>query len=343
MTIKFVGKHSNPKRIKTGLHSLDHAFINKNGDIGLPVGIGYEIFGLNHTGKSTYAYSLAAIIGRETPGNIVLADFEGFDDVFLNQVVKTQGFGGTVYISSDPDDATQLDNLVKYLRDKACVGILDSIGAIAPMSEDKGDLGEANMGKRAFLMAQFSRKVIKLVRFNQDKTVLMINHWYPKLGGYGYDTPGGEAKKYLASVRIKLKRGEDFPDKSYSLSGTVVKNRWGYQDNTFQVFMLAGFGLHAGMSALWDCITYKIIKRGKGGLFYGSERLGILGHYARAAKEGKEEMFDPFYKLLEEYDNTHKEEETDTDPEPEDSADDFDSEPDAEPDEERQEPDDMGT
>ena len=300
MPVKIVGTHSKPKRIMTGLYSFDRAFINKDGDIGMPVGIGYEMFGLNHTGKSTFAYSLAAIIGRETPGNIALADFEGFDDVFLTQVANTQGFDGKIYIISDPDDATQLDDLVKYMTKSSCVGIIDSIGAIAPMAESTGELGEANMGKRAFLMAQFSRKIIKLIRFNPDKTVLMVNHWYPRLGGYGFDTPGGEAKKYLASVRIKLQRGKDgFPDKSYTLIGTVVKNRWGYQDNVFQVFMLAGFGLHAGMTALWDCLTLKLIRRNKGRLFHEKEDLGLLGHFAKSAKQGQNEVFDLFYRLLE--------------------------------------------
>jgi RecA/RadA recombinase len=305
MTVKIVGTHSNPNRIHSGYYSLDHVFVNKDGDIGLPVGIGYEVFGLNHTGKSTFCYSLAAVMAREVGGEIALCDFEGFDDIFLTQVANTNGFNGKIYIASEEQDEDQLDKLVTLLTNKCDVGILDSIGAIAPMGESKGDIGEANMGKRAFLMAQFSRKMLKLFRFSKNKTVLMINHWYPKLGGYGYDTPGGEAKKYLASIRIKLQRGkEEFPDKSYTLIGTVIKNRWGYQDGQFYIFVLAGFGMHRGMSALWDCVMLKLIKRVKGNLMYGSENLGKLGHYARAAKEGKDELFAPFYTLLEEYGKT---------------------------------------
>lgn len=311
MSVKIVGTHSKPSRIITGLYSLDRAFVNKDGDIGLPIGIGYELFGLNHVGKSTFAYSLASIIGREVPGDIALCDFEGFDDVFLTQVAETNNFNGKIFILSEEQDEDQLDALVDHMSKKAAVGILDSIGAIAPMGETKGDIGEANMGKRAFLMAQFSRKMLKIFRFQKDKTVLMINHWYPKLGGYGYDTPGGEAKKYIASVRIKLSRDETFPDKSYALIGEVIKNRWGYQGNKFSAFILAGYGLHVGMSALWDCVKLKLVKRTKTGLSVNGENLGKLGHYAKAAKEGKNELFDPFYKLLEGY-NDGKDETEDT-------------------------------
>jgi RecA/RadA recombinase len=301
MAAKIIGTQSKPHRIVTELHSLDRAFTNNDGDIGVVIGIGYEIFGLNHTGKSTFAYSLASIIGKLTPGDIALADFEGYDSNFLSKVATTNGFSGKVYVISEPDDEDQLDGLIESLRKNCCVGILDSIGAIAPMAETKGDIGEANMGRRAFLIAQFARKGLKLFRFSKDKTILMINHWYPRLGGYGFDTPGGEAKKYIASIRIKLQRKETFPDKSYALLGTVVKNRWGFQDQTFNAFMLAGFGLHHGMTALWDCIMYKIIKRTKSGLSLNGENIGTLGHYAVSAKKGETEIFNQFYALLKEY------------------------------------------
>jgi RecA/RadA recombinase len=195
MTVKIIGTSTKPHRILTNLHTFDRACVNKDGDIGIPIGIGYEIFGLNFTGKSTFAYSLASIIAREIVGDIALCDFEGFDPDFLSQVATTNGFSGKIYVVTEEQDEDQLDGLIDHLDKKAVVGILDSIGAIAPMGEMKGDIGEANMGKRAFLMAQFSRKGVKLFRFKKDKTILMINHWYPKLGRYAYDTPGGEAKK----------------------------------------------------------------------------------------------------------------------------------------------------
>lgn len=302
MSVKVIGTHSKPHRIVTGLHTLDRAFTNRDGDIGVPIGVGYEIFGLNYTGKSTFCYSLAAIIANAVEGDIALCDFEGFDDVFLANVAEHQGFSGKVYVVSEEQDEDQLDGLIDHLNKKCVVGILDSIGAIAPMGETRGDIGESNMGKRAFLMAQFSRKALKLFRFKKDKTVLMVNHWYPKLGGYGYDTPGGEAKKYIASVRIKLSRnGKPFPDGSYALIGEVIKNRWGYQNLQFHIFMLSGCGLSAPMTAVWDCCALKLVKRGKAGLTHEGENLGKLGHLARAAREGKLEVFQPFYQLLEGY------------------------------------------
>jgi RecA/RadA recombinase len=300
MSVKIVGTHSKPHRIITGLYTLDRAMLNKDGDIGIVIGTGYEIFGLNHVGKSTFTYSLASIIGRTLEGDIALADFEGFDDKFLVQVAETCGFDRSIHVISEQDDEGQLDKLIDMLSKKACVGILDSIGAISPIGEAEGDIGEANMGRRGFLLAQFARKGLKLFRFDKDKTILMINHWYPRLGSRGYDTPGGEVKKYIATVRIKLSRKETFPDGSYALLGEVIKNRWGYQNRQFNAFMLAGFGLHAGMTALWDCVMLKLVKRSKVGLLLDGTNLGKLGIYAKYAKLGTAN-FDIFYKLLGEY------------------------------------------
>ena len=310
MTIKIVGSRPKIKRLVTGLYTLDRACTNDLGEIGIPIGTGYEIFGLTGTGKSTLCYSLAGIIGRELKGNIVLSDFEGYDEVFFIRVLTTQGFDGVIHSTYDKIDEKQLDKLVELMNEKEnVVSILDSIGAVAPLAETKGDIGDRNMGGRGFIMAQFSRQMIKLFRSEENKVLFMTNHWYPKLGSYGYTTPGGEVKKYLATVRIKLERiivdktggKKHFPDGSYVLLGTVAKNRWGYQDRTFNIFVLAGLGVHIGMTALWDCVALKLAKYYKTQVFIGKESIGKLGHFAKAAKQGETEVFAPFHKLLEEY------------------------------------------
>jgi len=307
MSIEIIGSHLPCERKVLGLYSLDRAFLNDREELGCPIGIGYEIFGGNHVGKSTWVYSFAGLLAKH---NIVLSDFEGFDVEFLRSVLATAGFAGTVNALREHEDEDQLGELLTLLKsDDYDIGIIDSIGAISPISEVEGELGEANMGRRAVIMAQFTRKAVKTLRFSQSKTILAINHWYPRIGSRGYQSPGGEVKNYLFSVRILLKRKNEFPDGSYILEGTVRKNRWGYKDKTFHTFMLAGKGLHRGMTTLWDCVMLDRAKYVQGGYVkIGKENLGRLSTFAKEAKKGNDEVFEPFMELLK-GDNENAEEE----------------------------------
>ena len=295
--IEIVGKPSPCVRKVTGFYTFDRAFVNPRGDIGVPVGAGYEVIGLNHIGKSSFVYGLSGILAP--PKGIVLCDFEGFDPNHLIRILEAVKFSGKLNILNKVDDEEQLSELITTLKlDEYSVGILDSIGAISPIGEQAGDLGEANWGRRAFILAQFIRKALHLLRFSdQPKTIIMINHWYPKIGSRGYNSPGGEAKKYLASVRLLLKRKEEFPDGSYVLEGKVVKNRWGYKDRLFYIFMLAGKGMHRGLTAMYDGIKLGKVKRDKN-IKIGSNAIGYLKNIIAKAQEGDEQFFEPFYEIL---------------------------------------------
>lgn len=307
MQINIIYNSHNIHRIQTGFYSLDRAFTNFLGETGIPVGTGYEVFGVSHIGKSSFCYSLAGLIAGKLNGGILLCDFEGFEPAYISQLLSAVSFEGELRVVSSPDDEKQLEETLDWLSDekqKYSVAILDSIGAISPLGEREGDLGEANMGRRAYLLAQFTRRALHIFRFYPNKTVIMINHWYPRIGARGYESPGGEVKKYLASVRIKLAREEEFPDGSYVLCGEVIKNRWGYQDRKFYVFMLGGVGMHAGLSAMWDSIIMKKAERLKGGTVkIGDENLGRLSSLVKAAREGRNDIFQPFYEVLKEISN----------------------------------------
>lgn len=304
--MKITGNHPTCVRIKTGLYSLDHAFINHLGEVGIPIGIGYENFGATGIGKSTFSYSLAGIIARIQESDIVLSDFEGYDEPFLESVLSGVGFDGKVDVISEKEDEEQLMKTLDALSNEKKsfhVAVLDSISAITPIAEQKGDIGEANMGKRAGAMAQFSRKALHIFRFaSVPKTIIAINHWRAKMGGYGFEAPGGIVKNYLLTARILLKRKMEFPDGSYILEGEVVKNRWGFSNRKFYVFMLAGRGIHEGLTALWDCVVYKQVQyrdeKVKYTLDDGTERIVPISTFVKAAKHGQD-LFDPFRKKLE--------------------------------------------
>jgi hypothetical protein len=159
------------------------------------------------------------------------------------------------------------------------------------------------MGRRAFLMAQFTRKALKLMRSEEPKTIFMVNHAYPKIGGRGLDTPGGEVKKYLSSIRIAVKRKyikgryEEYPDGSYIIEGTVVKNRWGLKEKVFNLFVLSGKGIHLGLTAMYDCINLGTAKRDRT-IKIGDNSFGTMKECVQQAHNGNDDFFDPFVLCL---------------------------------------------
>jgi recombination protein RecA len=301
--MEIIGNIIKKHRIITGLHSFDRAFINRQGDIGFVLGSAIELYGATHCGKSTIAYSLSGMLANKLSANIALADFEGLDIEFLETVMKSTGFDNKLYFIAEKNDETTLQKLANLIDKNVNIGILDSIGAISPISEVDGDLGESNMGRRAFLMAQFSRKMISILRDSPNKSLFMINHAYPKIGGRGMETPGGEVKKYLSSIRISVKRKffkgkyEEFPDGSYIIQGTVVKNRWGLKEKEFELFVLSGYGIHPGLTAMQDAVNLGLVERSRT-IKVNGVSLGYLKDVVEQAHAGNDEFFSPFYELL---------------------------------------------
>jgi recombination protein RecA len=297
MSVKVVGGSPQTKRIVTGLKTFDMAFENVRGDIGFPVGTMTEISGPTGCGKSTLTFGLSGILARTLDSNIALADFEGFDPDFMVTILENSNFNGTIYHLQDESDEKTLDKLITNLREDCSIGIIDSIGAISPIAEIEGDLGEANMGRRAKLMAQFSRKLMHEIGKDRKRSIFMINHVHPNIGGMGSVTPGGETTKYLSAIRIRVKRKEEIFDQSYVMEGTVTKNRFGYRDRKFYIFMLAGAGIHLGLSALYDCFILQQAERGKVVKMDGKS-YGYLKEFLKEAHKGNNDIFLPFIEKL---------------------------------------------
>lgn len=292
------GSTSIIKRIQTGLWTLDHALKNSQGNLGVPCHI-IELYGPTNSGKSTLVYSLAGIIANTLQSDIGLADFEGFDAQFLLDVLENVGFDKNIDIVQDKDDEHVLDRLVSGMKnDLFHVGIVDSVGAISPIAETEGSLGEANMGRRAKLMAQFSRKITHALRY-EPSVCFLINHVHPNIGSVGTTTTGGNTLKYLSAVRIAIKQKEISPtdEASYQIEGTIKKNRFGYINRTFNAFILAGKGVHRGMTALYDCVSIERAKREKTVKLDGKS-VGRMSEFLGAAYAGDEAAFEPFYEVL---------------------------------------------
>lgn len=315
---QLIGQIPDTRRVKTGLATLDRAFNKEKLNLGVPVGIGMEFFGPTHTGKSTFAYSLSSILSRIENRGWVLCDLEGFDKSFLLDIAEFQGMGDDLPIQvcdgttvkntnlATASDEALIDELAHYLSNNYATGVLDSIGAVSPIAEAEGDLGEANMGRRGRVMAQFTRKMTRIFRRDDAPTVIALNHYYPKLGQQAWTTPGGEVKNYLFSVRVRLQSlsTDRMDNGSYLLRGFVEKNRWGggRDGNEFEVYVQSGFGIHAGLTAVRDSVTLGVATKPK------KIELNGKSYWWKELCDGwnEPELFQPFIDALEKFNEETK-------------------------------------
>jgi hypothetical protein len=178
------------------------------------------------------------------------------------------------------------------------------------------------MGDRArFLKDLTARAEGKLVNRDTPAVMIGINHQTTSLDprNRGHITPGGTGFKFHSAVRISLWRKEVFPKpgdtdesrvmKGQVAEGTVEKLRFGGPGRKFSVYIVPGRGVHLGMSAMFDCIHYKIGTRTDQGMIrLGTETFGRIGKLVDAAFEENDKVFDPFIEALGAWEIEHMEE-----------------------------------
>jgi RecA/RadA recombinase len=301
-------------RRSTGLYSLDLALAG-GGSIGLPLRSVVEVYGNTHVGKSTLTYYLSGMVAER--GTIDLCDLEGLDPVYLRNVLLNSSFRGHVKIMDSVEKgkprhhADMVNEMASdfQTKDDTNVVILDSVGAFVPTAESEGDIGESFMGRRAFTIAQFSRRMIShLIAKEQDGVCFVVNHVHSVIGGQGHITAGGDTLKNMANTRIMLwnkqviKAGEDTI--GYWVGGKLEKLRFGGKGRGFQFILIPDFGISRPLSAMFDCFDLGLAERSTHVKVAGKS-FGFISKLFEAAKNGHTDKFDPFFELLEEHHGTN--------------------------------------
>lgn len=267
MPISFVGdEFGSSERVITQCHSLDWALADAQGHMGVPLPSIVEVYGQKNVGKSTWCFSVLGMIAARLGRNVTILDWEGQSRDTIEGTLTRQNFMGKVNYLLNKGKETSEETLERFVleieNEKQNVGMMDSIGGFIPTAYSEGNIADSNMGVFAREIGRFTSKVNRvLLRADEPGIVFMTNHEHPKIGSMvtGSDTAGGERKKYLAHVRINLKRAYignspvNFGE-SYLLKGHVDSNRYGYSLRDFYVFIIAGEGIHVGLTALWDCV-----------------------------------------------------------------------------------------
>ena len=274
--VRVVGDVFPVSRFKTGLFSLDKA-LGFRGDDGMPLRSLLELYGAEHSGKSTLAWYLAAKV-KET-GTVWIADLEGtLDPDYIRTVMEHAGFRGTARVADYSETKkgnramrsheSQLQDAIDALLDEDVnAAVIDSIGMFWPIVDRSKDLGERSVGQRAKTIADASRRLVAWLRVVEaPKLAVYINHVHPNIGGRGFDTPGGETKKFAANVRVWLRRIEsDIPEGTgnFLAEARIQKLKFGgaSSDRRGLVFFIPGLGVSKEMTDVFDCIRLGLAQR----------------------------------------------------------------------------------
>jgi len=204
--------------ISTGHGILDSLiapeFYKKNGRGGVPLGFLCEFFGPNTGGKTTIAMKMAASVTK-AGGYVFWQDAE---HSFMETWAENHGVNlSHVVMSKDCDDdgnpffAEQfIEELEKYVGSGAFkLAVVDSMEALIPKQVLETRLEDnARIGEKARLMSRSLPRIVMAAK-KGNCTVIFINQIRQNLnmGSYGgptETTPGGEALRFYASLRLRV-------------------------------------------------------------------------------------------------------------------------------------------
>lgn len=173
---------------------------------GVPKGCIVEVFGPESSGKTAWACHVIGQI-QKAGGMAAFVDAEhALDPTFANIL----GVNMDELLVSQPDYGEQALDIVEALVESNAVDIVvvDSVSALVPKAELDGEMGESHMGLQARLMSQAMRKLAGKAK-KHGVTIIFINQIRSKIGVVFGDpevTSGGNALKFYASVRLKVRR-----------------------------------------------------------------------------------------------------------------------------------------
>jgi len=197
---------------------------------GYPRGRMMEIYGPESSGKTTLACYFAGQCQKhyfEDKQRYGVAAYIDVEHALDPAYAATFGLDMDKVIFSQPDSAEQaldiLDDLVE--SDLVDMIVLDSVAALSPQRELDGEMGDETMGLLARLMSKVCRK-LKSKMTPTSATIVWINQIRMKIGvtyGNPETTPGGNALKFAATIRMVVRSGDRIEDKVNGQIGMISK------------------------------------------------------------------------------------------------------------------------
>lgn len=264
----------NVESISTGSIALDAAL----GVGGYPRGRIIEIYGPESSGKTTFALHAIAEVQKGN-GYAAFIDAEhALDPVYA----KALGVDVDSLILSQPDTGEQGLEIAEALIRSGAVDIvvIDSVAALVPEAEIRGEMGDSHVGLQARLMSQAMRKLSGVLS-KSHCIAIFINQIREKVGimfGNPEVTPGGRALKFYASIRLEIRRGEQIKDGNEIVGNQaklkVVKNKVASPFKTCIIDIIFGHGISKLGEIVDLAVENEFIKKSGSWYAYQDQKIG---------------------------------------------------------------------
>lgn len=263
--------------IPTGNWAIDYACL---GIGGFPRGRVSEVYGAESGGKTTLVLQLCAQANKR--GLKVL--FVDAEHSLEPQRAIQLGCVPTLFAIHQPDSAEDaLDTVYEECKaGQYGVIVLDSVAAMTPEAELEKSSSEVTVGAQARLMSTAMRKIIGAANHSQT-CVIMVNQIRNKIqtGGFGGNpntTPGGNALKFYASLRVEVTRIATNKEKEVPVSNRVkikaVKNKLAPPYRQVEIDLVFGLGYDNKTTIFDAALEAGLIKRAGAWFSMGDRKLG---------------------------------------------------------------------
>lgn len=260
--------------IPSGSIKLDKAM----GIGGYPKGRIIEVYGPESSGKTTFALHAIAE-AQKLNGFAAFIDAEHALDP---QYAKALGVDIDNLILSQPDTGEQALEITEALIRSGAIDIIvvDSVAALVPEAEIRGDMGASHVGLQARLMSQAMRKLSGVIS-KSNTIVIFINQIREKVGvmfGNPETTPGGRALKFYSSVRLEIRRSEAIKHGTDIVGNVVkvkiVKNKVAPPFKTLVVDLMYGKGISKLGELIDLAVEEELINKSGSWFSYNGEKIG---------------------------------------------------------------------
>lgn len=290
----------NVEWMSTNCFSLDYMLGG-----GIPRGRVMEVYGSPSSGKTTMALFIAGQL-QKAGHRIAFIDVEqAYDgewavklgvDTNPDKMIVSQL--STVEECFDVIRSLVATNMIDLI-------VVDSVEAMIPSHDLEPDaLEKTTIGLKARLLNKYLR-VLTSEAAKTKTAVLFINQTRANVGvmyGPKEITPGGNALKFYASIRVSVTKGEAFMENGAQVGGavklTTKKNKVSFPFRTVQLHIRYASGIDILQDTMDAAVSYDIIQRKGNTYSYGDTKLGVGREAAKLFLREDKDIYDSIEKDL---------------------------------------------